>query len=200
MPLPRQGPGLNRPGPSRESLSLPDPGRVWHGMAFPTRAQRPRDAATHRGWDRNAPHLRTVHGSFRRWCWVCPPPMTGGASPSELCTMSRPSPGASRSSFQPMQCRAAGAHEPGQIEPYPVPSVGRDVAGADRMLRIRFKVAGPAAFAVGRHRGLVTSARACSDLRRLLVGASGLGRVGGKLDLRSWPSRMVFRGRRFGLS
>lgn len=47
----------------------------------------------------------------------------GGASPLTLCTVSWPSPGAfPLVASHPLQCRAVGAHDPGQIEPYLEPS------------------------------------------------------------------------------
>lgn len=53
---------------------------------------------------------------------VCPPPF-GGTSPLTLCTVSWPSPGASPLiASHPLPCRAVGAHDPDQIEPYLEPS------------------------------------------------------------------------------
>lgn len=59
----------------------------------------------------------------------------GGASPLTLHTVSWPSPGAfPLIASHPLQCRAVGAHDPGQIEPYLEPS--RDEALLGRIARM----------------------------------------------------------------
>lgn len=104
----------------------------------------------------------------------------GGASPLTLHTVARPPPDAfPLIASHPLQCRAVGARDLGQIEPYPEPSrdealrvgwrEGRAVQ--DRLLpgrwsndgRGRCRFAGPRVGYLG---------RPCSDLRRLRYGAS----------------------------